>query len=143
MQKSYVLIGILLAALAVILGAFGAHALKARLTLEQLGTFETGVRYQFYHGLCTYDCRIAVALLQRQIIAVCRLCLSFRRFVFFRLHLPAVVPRFVGYWKLAVAGSHHPDWGNAFHHRVGAVVCGGYERGVTPLRNFVRKTSTN
>lgn len=38
------------AALAVVLGAFGAHALKQVLTPELLQTFETGVRYQFYHS---------------------------------------------------------------------------------------------
>lgn len=38
-------------ALAVMLGAFGAHSLKALLTPEQLQVFETGVRYQFYHTL--------------------------------------------------------------------------------------------
>jgi uncharacterized membrane protein YgdD (TMEM256/DUF423 family) len=42
--------GILFAAIAVILGAFGAHALKAVLQPDQLVTFETGVRYQFYHS---------------------------------------------------------------------------------------------
>jgi len=42
--------GAFFAALAVILGAFGAHALKARLTTEMLTVFETGVRYQFYHS---------------------------------------------------------------------------------------------
>ncbi len=42
--------GALFAALAVILGAFGAHALKALLSTEQLLVFETGVRYQFYHS---------------------------------------------------------------------------------------------
>jgi len=36
---------------AIILGAFGAHALKAVLTIEQLSTFETGVKYQIYHAL--------------------------------------------------------------------------------------------
>ena len=35
----------------IILGAFGAHALKQVLTLEQLTTFETGVKYQMYHAL--------------------------------------------------------------------------------------------
>jgi uncharacterized membrane protein YgdD (TMEM256/DUF423 family) len=35
--------------LAVALGAFGAHALKARLDPDLLAIFETGVRYQFYH----------------------------------------------------------------------------------------------
>jgi len=37
--------------LAIIFGAFGAHALKKVLTLEELSTFETGVKYQMYHAL--------------------------------------------------------------------------------------------
>ena len=37
--------------LAVIFGAFGAHALKESLTTEQLLSFETAVRYQMYHAL--------------------------------------------------------------------------------------------
>lgn len=37
--------------LAVVLGAFGAHALKNRLTPDMLAVFETGVRYQVYHAL--------------------------------------------------------------------------------------------
>ncbi|TXN37402.1 DUF423 domain-containing protein [Flagellimonas hymeniacidonis] len=37
--------------LAIILGAFGAHALKKKLTLEQLHSFETGVKYQMYHAI--------------------------------------------------------------------------------------------
>ena len=36
---------------AIILGAFGAHALRKVLTIEQLTTFETGVKYQMYHAL--------------------------------------------------------------------------------------------
>lgn len=36
---------------AIVLGAFGAHALKQILNAEQLATFETGVRYQMYHAL--------------------------------------------------------------------------------------------
>jgi uncharacterized membrane protein YgdD (TMEM256/DUF423 family) len=36
---------------AIILGAFGAHALKKVLSLEELNTFETGVKYQMYHAL--------------------------------------------------------------------------------------------
>ena len=35
---------------AVILGAFAAHALKTHLSPENLATFQTGVRYQFYHA---------------------------------------------------------------------------------------------
>jgi uncharacterized membrane protein YgdD (TMEM256/DUF423 family) len=48
-------------AIAVILGAFGAHALKARLTPEQLATFETGVRYQMYHALALLGCAALAA----------------------------------------------------------------------------------
>jgi uncharacterized membrane protein YgdD (TMEM256/DUF423 family) len=36
---------------AIILGAFGAHALKKQLSIEQLESFETGVKYQMYHAL--------------------------------------------------------------------------------------------
>lgn len=36
---------------AIILGAFGAHALKNELTADQLASFETGVKYQMYHAL--------------------------------------------------------------------------------------------
>lgn len=38
-------------ALAIILGAFGAHALKKVLNEEQLKSFETGVKYQMYHAI--------------------------------------------------------------------------------------------
>jgi uncharacterized membrane protein YgdD (TMEM256/DUF423 family) len=34
---------------AIMLGAFGAHALKETLTVDQLQSFETAVRYQMYH----------------------------------------------------------------------------------------------
>jgi uncharacterized membrane protein YgdD (TMEM256/DUF423 family) len=44
-------VGALLAALAVLAGAFGAHALKASLTPAALAAFETAVRYQFFHAL--------------------------------------------------------------------------------------------
>lgn len=50
MQKTFFLIGTILGATGVILGAFGAHALKAKISLEHLQIFETGVRYQFYHA---------------------------------------------------------------------------------------------
>lgn len=43
--------GALFAALAVGLGAFGAHGLKAVASEKTLDTFETAVRYQFYHAV--------------------------------------------------------------------------------------------
>lgn len=37
--------------LAVVLGAFGAHALKRKFTADQQQSFETGIRYQMYHAI--------------------------------------------------------------------------------------------
>ena len=45
------LMGALYGLLAVIFGAFGAHALKKKLTPELLQSFETGVKYQMYHAI--------------------------------------------------------------------------------------------
>ena len=45
------LIGILFGLSAVILGALGAHALESRLSVDQLDSFETAVRFQMYHAL--------------------------------------------------------------------------------------------
>jgi uncharacterized membrane protein YgdD (TMEM256/DUF423 family) len=45
------LIGSLLGLLAVVFGAFGAHLLKKLFTIDQLNSFETGVKYQMYHAL--------------------------------------------------------------------------------------------
>jgi uncharacterized membrane protein YgdD (TMEM256/DUF423 family) len=41
----------ILGGLAVVLGAFGAHALKKILSDDQLKSFETGVKYQMYHAI--------------------------------------------------------------------------------------------
>jgi uncharacterized membrane protein YgdD (TMEM256/DUF423 family) len=51
MDKLFFLLGSASAGLAVALGAFGAHALKARLSPEMLAVYETGVRYQLTHAL--------------------------------------------------------------------------------------------
>ena len=51
MRKTFLRIGALVAMLAVIFGAFGAHSLKEVLTTEKIATFEIGVRYQFYHAI--------------------------------------------------------------------------------------------
>lgn len=50
MYRPALITGALFAAIAVVTGAFGAHALKPLLTPEQLVTYETGVKYQFYHS---------------------------------------------------------------------------------------------
>ena len=51
MNNKLISIAALLAFLSVALGAFGAHILNELLTTEKLNSFETGVRYQFYHSL--------------------------------------------------------------------------------------------
>jgi uncharacterized membrane protein YgdD (TMEM256/DUF423 family) len=51
MDKKIISTGAILGMIAIILGAFGAHALKKMLSMEELSTFETGVRYQMYHAL--------------------------------------------------------------------------------------------
>ena len=51
MPRTFFQLGALLAGLAVAAGAFGAHALRARLEPRDLEIFETAARYQFYHAL--------------------------------------------------------------------------------------------
>lgn len=54
MSKLFALFGAVFAGLSVFLGAFGAHALKGKLSPEVLSTFEIGVRYQMYHALALF-----------------------------------------------------------------------------------------
>ncbi len=49
--KLFLTLGAVLLAAAVALGAFGAHALKARLGAEMLAVYHTAVQYHFYHAL--------------------------------------------------------------------------------------------
>lgn len=52
-MTQYIIIstGALFGMLAVIFGAFGAHALKKILSIDQLHSFEVGVKYQMYHAI--------------------------------------------------------------------------------------------
>jgi uncharacterized membrane protein YgdD (TMEM256/DUF423 family) len=51
MDRAFALAGALSAFIAVAAGAFGAHALRARIAPDLLAVFETGARYQMYHAL--------------------------------------------------------------------------------------------
>ena len=51
MNKFFISAGVILAALSVALGAFGAHGLKELVPAESIQTFQTGVQYQMYHAL--------------------------------------------------------------------------------------------
>jgi uncharacterized membrane protein YgdD (TMEM256/DUF423 family) len=60
-DRTFLLIGALAGFTGVALGAFGAHALRARLSPEMLSVFETGVRYQIYHALAVIATGLIVA----------------------------------------------------------------------------------
>ena len=51
MDRTFAVLGTLSAAIAVALGAFGAHVLRGRVTPELANVFETGARYHMYHAL--------------------------------------------------------------------------------------------
>jgi uncharacterized membrane protein YgdD (TMEM256/DUF423 family) len=76
--KLFVILGAVAAALGVALGAFGAHALKARLSADMLAAWQTAVQYHLWHALGL----VAIGLLAQ--------------------HLPASVPvRIAGWLMLA------------------------------------------
>jgi uncharacterized membrane protein YgdD (TMEM256/DUF423 family) len=60
LDRLFLVLGAGSAFIAVAAGAFGAHALKARLTPEMLAVFEVGARYQMYHALALIACAWAV-----------------------------------------------------------------------------------
>jgi uncharacterized membrane protein YgdD (TMEM256/DUF423 family) len=57
--KKFLTIGGISGALAVLMGAFGAHGLEGKLSVDMLKIYHTGVEYQFYHTFAL----IAVGLL--------------------------------------------------------------------------------
>jgi uncharacterized membrane protein YgdD (TMEM256/DUF423 family) len=56
LPRRVLLLAGLLGALAVLLGAFAAHGLRAHLAADRLDVFETGVRYHMYHALALGLC---------------------------------------------------------------------------------------
>lgn len=61
MDRAFIAIGALSGCLAVAAGAFGAHALRARLAPEMLDVFQTGVTYEMYHALALVGIGILLA----------------------------------------------------------------------------------
>ena len=51
MDKKIILTALFFGFISIVLGAFGAHALKKVLSIDQLSSFEVGVRYMMYHAL--------------------------------------------------------------------------------------------
>jgi uncharacterized membrane protein YgdD (TMEM256/DUF423 family) len=60
MDRLFATLGAASGFVAVAAGAFGAHALKARLSPEMLAVFEVGVRYQMFHALALFAAAWAV-----------------------------------------------------------------------------------
>jgi uncharacterized membrane protein YgdD (TMEM256/DUF423 family) len=54
MDRAFLVVASVLAFLGVAFGAFGSHALRARLSPERLGQFEIGVRYQLWHAFALF-----------------------------------------------------------------------------------------
>lgn len=61
-QKFLFIAGSVFGFATVAIGAFGAHALKSRLSPEMLSIFEIGVRYQMYHALALIATALGYAL---------------------------------------------------------------------------------
>ena len=56
MDRVFFALGALSAFIGVAAGAFGAHALKSRLSPDMLAVFEVGVGYQMYHAFALIAC---------------------------------------------------------------------------------------
>ena len=69
-MRILLIIGSLFAALSVLLGAFGAHGLKNRLSIEDLAIFETAVRYQMYHALGILLMGVASFYLTEKLVSI-------------------------------------------------------------------------
>jgi uncharacterized membrane protein YgdD (TMEM256/DUF423 family) len=61
MDRIFITLGALSAFIAVAAGAFGAHALRDRLSATLLDTFQTGAQYQMYHALALLGVGILLA----------------------------------------------------------------------------------
>ena len=66
MSRTFLLLSAILGALSVVLGAFAAHGLKKIVPADSVTTFETGVRYQFYHTFALLAVGILMEKFQSQ-----------------------------------------------------------------------------
>ena len=74
MQNLFFALGSGLSLLGVVLGAFGAHTLKSKISSEMLETFEVAVRYQMYHSLGLIAVAWAVSQWPNQLTAASGWC---------------------------------------------------------------------
>lgn len=81
-EKKFLAIGSSFGFLAVALGAFGAHALKTKISPEMLAIFETGARYQLFHALAILFVFAAAPLIRHACLPFAGWCFSLGTVIF-------------------------------------------------------------
>jgi len=97
-DRTFLLIGAVLGFLGVTFGAFGAHALRSRLSPEMLAVFETGVRYQMYHTFAVLIVAAAIGRIGDASLLVLAGWFFFAGILLFSGSLYAVALTGVGIW---------------------------------------------
>jgi uncharacterized membrane protein YgdD (TMEM256/DUF423 family) len=75
-DRTFLLIGAVAGALGVAVGAFGAHALRGRLSPEMLAVFETGARYQMYHAIAILLVAVLAGRVEGRLIPAAGWCFT-------------------------------------------------------------------
>jgi uncharacterized membrane protein YgdD (TMEM256/DUF423 family) len=70
MERFFFAAGAVSACIAVGAGAFAAHALRGRISVEMLAVFEVAVRYQMYHALALIACAWAITKWPGQLVSI-------------------------------------------------------------------------
>lgn len=110
-MKKLLVIGSILGASAVILGAFGAHALKTILTESQLESYQTGVHYQIIHAIVIIIIGILYHLTKnRNFITAANLMFAGVMFFSFSIYLLSIRD-FLGMPQLSFLGPVTPIGG--------------------------------
>lgn len=78
----WISLGAAFAGLGVVLGAFGAHALREKFTPEAMNIFEIGVRYQMYHAFGVIFCGMVATRIDSGLIRGAAGCFSVGILVF-------------------------------------------------------------
>lgn len=76
-MKKWIPLGAFLSGLSVILGAFGAHSLKAQLTEKKMAVFHTATQYLYYHSLALIVVGVLAMQMGEQYSKKLNLCAGF------------------------------------------------------------------
>ena len=81
-MKLYIITGSVFAALAILFGAFGSHALKEKLTFEQLEIYDIATRYLMFHALGIFAIGILGYQMPSEVLTWPLLIMVFGRLIF-------------------------------------------------------------